>query len=59
MARSIPTRDTRSDRTAPKLSGTPSETPSPKRTPEQPVGGARLSKDCGVHSSETLPPLRR
>jgi hypothetical protein len=41
------------------LRGKPSDTPAPKRQAEEPVGGRRMSSSCGVHDSETLPPLRR
>jgi hypothetical protein len=37
----------------------PSDTPSPKGKVEQPVGGARLSKSCGIHDDADMPPLRR
>jgi hypothetical protein len=41
------------------LRGMPSDTPTPKRQAEEPVGG-RLSKSCGIHDDGgPLPPLRR
>ena len=51
------------DAMAPRMSssgrGSPSDTPRAKAV-EQPVGGARLSRSCGVHDDAgPLPPMRR
>jgi hypothetical protein len=46
--------------------GAPADTPRASKTPEQPTGGMKMSKDCGVHSDappfapdETLTSLGR
>jgi hypothetical protein len=63
MTHSMSTRDSRSNGARPFMSNkadTLRGTPPSKSRAEQPIGGARLSKSCGVHDDAgPLPPLRR